>query len=40
MIKNIIFDMGGVLIHFNPQYFLNTILNNENDRKTLWHPLR
>ncbi len=31
--------MGGVLIDFNPQYFLNTILNNENDRKILMQEI-
>lgn len=35
MIKNIIFDMGGVFIEFNPSHFLNCVCNNSLDKQIL-----
>jgi len=32
-IKNIIFDLGGVLIDWNPEYMYKKIITDENERK-------
>ncbi len=34
-IKNIIFDMGGVIIDFRPEYTLKKYFDNENDRQLI-----
>lgn len=36
MIKNIIFDMGNVLLDYNPQICLDCFLENEKDKGSLW----
>ncbi len=35
LIKNIVFDMGGVLIDFNPSFSLKKVFKNENDETLL-----
>lgn len=32
MIKNIVFDMGNVLLDYNPDVCLNYFLDNEDDK--------
>lgn len=35
MIKNVIFDFGQVLVHFEPEYMVRQFVNNEEDVKLL-----
>ena len=39
MIKNIVLDMGNVLLTFNPEVCLQTFLDNENDRAIIRREL-
>lgn len=39
MIKNIVFDMGNVLLDYNPRYSLEKYLDNEEDRKLIYWEL-
>lgn len=39
MIKNVIFDMGNVLLDFNPRYSLELYLDNEADRELIYREL-
>jgi len=39
MIKNIVLDMGNVLLTFNPEVCLQTFLDNENDRTIIRREL-
>ena len=35
MIKNVIFDFGQVLVHFEPEYMVRQYVNDEEDVKLL-----
>lgn len=39
MIKNVIFDMGNVLLDYNPRYSLEKYLDNEADRQLIYKEL-
>ncbi len=39
MIRNIIFDMGNVLLRFDPEFVLSTYLDNESDRDLIRREL-
>ncbi len=39
MIKNVVFDMGNVLLDYNPRYSLEKYLDNEEDRALIYREL-
>jgi 2-haloacid dehalogenase len=36
-IKNIIFDLGGVLIDWNPRYLYNRLLNHDHQKSIFFY---
>ena len=39
VIKNIIFDLGGVLIDWNPDYVFKKLIKNKTDRKFFYNNI-
>ena len=39
MIKNIVFDMGNVLLDYNPNVILDKVCENEAEKEIIFHEL-